>query len=156
MFGMPRSPTHIPAPVGRIKTRDELVDLIIEARKEKKAVRIWTVAQSGYLSPFFITSKSRLEKPDESAGYSRDDNFYEVKGYKLSTFGNRTRAEDRYYRDRILTGSYNIGCNGGSHHYAFTNRVLAERYSETLKTDPIYTQYVKDWHAYCDRTFRWA
>lgn len=159
MFGMPKVPTHIPTPEGRIRSREELRDLIIEARKERKAIRIYLVQQSGYMSEFFLTSKSKLQKPDAESGLCSGDSFYRVNGRRLSSLHHRGKPKDRYYADELLTGSYNIGCNGGSvHHFAFTNRALAERYSNTLKNDPIYRQYVKDWHAYCDRSFgrMWA
>lgn len=154
MFGQPRCP-EIDPPAGRIKTRDELRDLIIEARKEKKAIRVYLVEQSGHISQFFITSKSRLKKPEVEEGLCSGDNFYEVNGRKLAYWQKHRAPQHRYYSDRILCGSYGIGVPqyGGSPHYAFVSRQLAERYALFLKTHRGYMQYVKDWHAYCERAF---
>jgi hypothetical protein len=146
---------EIAPPDGRIRTREELRDLIIEARKERKAIRIYLVEQSGHMSQFFLTSKSRLEKPEHEHGLCSGDNFYSVKGKKLAGWERRLEPKHRYYSDRILCGSYGIGVQqyGGSPHYAFTNRILAERYSLFLKTHKAYAQYVRDWHAYCANVF---
>lgn len=153
-FNAPTAPTHISPPAGRIRAREELRDLVIEARKTRRPIRVYLVQQSGNMSEFFITSKSRLEKPDANPGEPcSGDDFYKVQGKMLTGYGSRRRPADRYYSSHILAGSFNIGVDGGSHHYAFTNRALAERYSNVLKTDPVYTKYVHDWHAYCDRTF---
>lgn len=155
MFGFGSAPIRptIEPPPGRIKNRAELLDLIIEARKEKKAIRIYLVQQSGYLSEFFITSRSRLHKPECESGLCSGPNFYKVNGKQLSAFGNRRHPKDRYYSTDILTGSFNIESDGSADHYAFTNRALAERYSNFLKNDAAYTKYVREWHAYCDRSF---
>ena len=152
--GRPTCP-DIEPPAGRIRTREELRDLVIEARKERKAIRIYLVQQSGYMNEFFITSRSRLEKPKHEEGLCSGDNFYSVNGHQLSTFGSPKSPKDRYYKTEILCGSFGIGVRqlGGSPHYAFTNRVTAQRYSLFLKTHKAYMQYVRDWHAYCDRTF---
>ena len=155
MFGFGSRPIRptIEPPRGRIKTRAEMRDLIIEARKEKKAIRVYLVEQSGYLTEFFITSRSRLEKPQSESGICSGSNFYRVKGRKLANWKRDASLAARYYAVEILMGSYNIEANGGNDHYAFTNRALAERHSKFLQTDAAYCKYVKDWHAYCDHTF---
>lgn len=156
MFGLRRPVApEITPPAGRIKTREELQDLIIEARKEKKAIRIYLVEQSGHMAEFFITSRSRLNKPEYDEGSCSDDGFYSVNGKKLAYWERRKPPAQRYYSDRILCGSYSIGvpAYSGAPHYAFTNRLLAERYSLFLKTHKEYMRYVKDWHAYCSRAF---
>jgi hypothetical protein len=157
MFGQP-SPPAIDPPVGRIKTREELRDLVIEARKEKKAIRIYLVEQSGHIREFFLTSKSRLMKPDADEGLCSGDNFYKVNGKAEASWHKRSAPKHRYYSTDILCGSYGIGVQqyGGSPHYAFVNRQLAQRYSTFLKTNAAYMEYVRQWHAYCDRTFRAA
>lgn len=154
-FGRRPVPPDIEPPAGRIKTREELLDLIIEARKGKKAIRIYLVEQSGYMSQFFLTSKSKLNKPDSESGLCSGPSFYRVNGRKLSTWKRRSEPKHRYRPDDILCGSYGIGVPqfGGSPHYAFTNRIAAERYSLFLKTHKAYIQYVSDWHRYCDRSF---
>lgn len=145
----------IEPPAGRIKAREELLDLIIEARKGKKAIRIYLVQQSGYMNEFFITSRSRLEKPEHEDGLCSGDNFYSVNGRQLATYGSRKCPKDKYYKTEILCGSFGIGVPqyGGSPHYAFTNRIAAERYSLFLKTHKAYAQYVRDWHAYVSDMF---
>ncbi len=150
------TPPEIDPPAGRIKTREELLDLIIEARKGKKAIRIYLVEQSGHMAQFFLTSKSRLSKPEAEEGLCSGPNFYSVNGKKLAGWERRRAPKHRYYSDKILCGSYGIGVAQylGSPHYAFTNRLHAERYSLFLKTHPAYTKYVKDWHAYCAENFR--
>jgi hypothetical protein len=154
MFGQPTCP-QIDPPAGRIKTREELRDLIIEARKGKKAIRLYLVEQSGHMRQFFITSKSRLMKPDAEEGLCSGDNFYKVNGKALASWDKHRAPKHRYYSTDILCGSYGIGVQqyGGSPHYAFVNRQLAERFSLFLKTHRGYMQYVRDWHAYCERTF---
>lgn len=156
MLGFDRpTPPEIEPPAGRIKTREELLDLIIEARKDRKAIRIYLVEQSGHMGQFFLTSKSKLNKPEAEDGLCSGPNFYSVNGRKLAGWERHRAPKHRYYSDSILCGTYGIGVPqySGSPHYAFTNRLLAERYSLFLKTHAAYMKYVKDWHAYCDRTF---
>jgi hypothetical protein len=133
-------------PVGSIRTRDEVRDLVIEARKTKRAIRLYLVQQSGYLSEFFIASKSRLNKPKEGSLCS-GDNFYCLTGWTRSSF------DKKYYRSDMLMGSFSIGVSGGNGHFAFTNKIAAEKYSSQLKNDATYMKYVKDWHAYCSHAF---
>jgi hypothetical protein len=156
MYGFASRPVrpNIDPPAGRIKTRGELLDLIIEARKEKKAIRLYLVEQSGHLGEFFITSQSRLSKPKYETGLASGPNFYSVNGRKLAYWERDAAPKRRYYSYEILTGSYNIEVDGSSDHYAFTNRALAERYSNFLKNDAAYMRYVREWHAYCDKVFR--
>jgi hypothetical protein len=151
----PVEPTHIPVPKGAVRLRQEIIDLVIEARKTKRPVRLYLVQQSGYLSEFFITSKSRLHKP-EAGGYGlcEGPSFYKLTGMSKSGFGSRKRPQDRYYKGDVLMGSFNIEADGGAfHHRAFTNRKLAEEYSAVLKSDEIYCKYVRDWHSYCSSAF---
>lgn len=157
MFGLSRPVApEIAPPAGRIKTREELQDLIIEARKERKAIRIYLVEQSGHVTEFFITSRSRLNRPEHQDGLCSGQNFYRVDGKKLASWERHKAPSLRYYSDHILCGSYAIGvpAHDGAPHYAFTNRQLAERFSLYLKTHKEYQRYVKDWHAYVGQMFR--
>ncbi len=136
-----------PAPLGAIQKREEIIELVIEARKEKKAIRVWTVTQSGHLSCFYITSKSRLHKAD-TAGQWKVDCYHDH-----SLIGMK-QTNDRWFKHYELMGSYNIESCGGNCHFAFTSRIAAKRYSEELKNDNDYIQSVKEWHDRCDRMFR--
>lgn len=156
MFGLRRPVApEIAPPAGRIKTREELLDLIIEARKERKAIRIYTVEQSGHMGEFFLTSRSKLSKPESEEGLCSGDAFYSVNGKKLATWDRHKAPRHRYYSDKMLCGTYAIGVPAyyGAPHYAFTNRQLAERFSLYLKTHKEYAQYVKAWHAYVGQMF---
>lgn len=137
---------NAPAPLGAILKREEIIELVIEARKEKKAIRVWTVTQSGHLSCFYITSKSRLHK-NESAGQWKLDCYHD---HSVIGMKNTNR---RWFKNHELMGSYNIESYGGNCHFAFTSKIAAKRYSEELKNDKDYIQSVKDWHSQCDRMF---
>jgi hypothetical protein len=157
MFGLRRPVApEIQPPAGRIKTREELQDLVIEARKERKAIRIYLVEQSGHLAEFFLTSKSRLNKPESEDGLCSGPNFYKVEGKRLASWERHKAPRHRYYSSHILCGSYAIGvpAHDGAPHYAFTNRKFAERFSLYLKTHKEYMQYVTAWHAYVSESFR--
>lgn len=149
--------TSKPAPPGAIRTRNEIGDLVIEARKEKKAIRVWTVTQSGYLSCFYITSKSRLHKPDDKPhmkDYANDPSFWYVSAFHdHANIGYRT-TNKRWFRHDEIMGSYNIESFGGNCHYAFTSKIAALRYSEELKNDEAYLLFVKQHHDRCKRMFR--
>lgn len=136
-------------PPGAIRFRRELLDLVIEARKEKKAIRIYLVSQSGYMSEFFITSKSRMSKPKHETGLASGSSFYSVNGWRKSHF-----RDNGYYKSEILTGSYNIECSSSSNHCAFTNFLSAKKYSDHLKDDAAYVACVKAHHAWCNKIFR--
>lgn len=137
-------------PAGAIKHRQEVLDLIIEARKEKKAIRLYAVEQSGHLREMFLTSKSRMVKPKED-GMCTGPRFYMVE-HTRTLYNGYNRKE--YYESHILMGSYDIGVPNDTEHRLFTNRKLAEQYSETLKNSKEYLQEVKEHHERCNRMFR--
>ena len=129
---------------GAIKTRNELLDLIIEARKEKKAIRLYAVIQGGYFSELFLTSKSKI---DGVSGLEKFDHWQRS-----------PLASERFWKTYSCLGDLNIEGGGHNCHQLFANRRLALAYSEQLKADAEYQAAVKDWHRHCDTLFgnRWA
>lgn len=132
-------------PAGSIKTREEFRELVIQARKGKKAIRIYLVEQIGHVREVFITSKSQMQKPTESLP---GDAFFKCHVMAKSSF-----PPKGYYPSDILLGSYSIGVMSSEHHRAFTNRRSAEQYSNELKNDPEYVAEVKAHWARCERLF---
>lgn len=129
---------------GAIKTRNELLDLIIEARKEKKAIRLYAVTQGGYFNELFLTSKSKIDgDPDLE---------------KFTHWSRSVMPGRRFWKSYSCLGDLNIGCGGHNRHQIFANRRLALAYSEQLKADVGYQEAVKAWHQHCDTLFgnRWA
>lgn len=49
-------------PTGAIRGNENLMDLVIEARKEKKAIRLYAVQQSGFITTLYICSKTKMYK----------------------------------------------------------------------------------------------
>jgi hypothetical protein len=135
-----------PAPAGSIKYRAEIIHLIEEAKMEP--VRIWTVTQSGYLSSFLITSKSVLREPKvlrrDYAVLCSGPEFYCVTN-TISEYDGT--GPGRKNAEGELLGSYNIESSADACHYAFTNKMIAMRYSDELKNDERYIQSVREWHA---------
>lgn len=131
-------------PAGSIKTREEFRDLVIEARKGKKAIRIYLVEQMGHMREVFLTSKSQMHKPTESVP---GDAFF--KCHVMA----KISSPKEYYPTDILMGSYSIGVMSSEHHRAFTNRMSAEQYASELKNDPEYVAEVKAHWARCERLF---
>lgn len=129
---------------GAIKTRNELLDLIIEARKEKKAIRLYAVTQGGYFNELFLTSKSKIDGDPDL------EKFYHWQRSPL--------ASERFWKTHSCLGDLNIGRGGHNRHQLFANRRLALAYSEQLKADAEYQSAVKEWHRRCDTLFggRWA
>lgn len=132
---------------------------MIEARKEKKAIRIWTVAQSGRLGCFYLTSRSRLHKPADKPhmqAYADNPSFWYVTAvHDHSSLGYRT-TNKRWFKGDEIMGSWNIESYGANCHYAFTSKLAAERYSKELQNDARYLQSVREHHARCDAMFgRW-
>jgi len=144
-----------PTPLGAIKFRREIIDLISESREEGTEIRIWTVTQGGALSAFIITPMSRLDPPKvpvyDPAVLCSGPDFYAVRNVYFE-YGFDSPAPTRYMSvDGALLGSFNIEGNyATSCHYAFTNEMMARRYSEELKNDSRYIESVAQWHAECD------
>lgn len=154
MFNQPTPPKWIyEYPPGAIKSREELRDIITEARKEKKAIRLYSVSQSGSFGILYLTSKSRLKKPKKETGLCSGDSFYSVAVIKEVTWRDRSGTAERFRRDELLCGTYSIGVNPSAEHRLFTNRTHAENYSKKLKSSKAYMQYVDAWHAYCAKMF---
>jgi len=130
---------------GAIKTRAQLLDVVIEARKEKKAIRLYTVEQAGYQSEIYLTSKSKV--------FTNDSGFD-----SLTCWSKSGSSRQRYYRyDRCLF-DLNItdrnGRNPGhNRHQLFLNRRHADAYGAALRNDATYHAAVKRWHEKCNRLF---
>lgn len=132
---------------GAIKNRAQLLDIIIEARKSKKAIRLYAVEQGGYFSELFLTSKSTIVQ----------DAAYE----KFSCFAKSSWSGARYYRSHRYLGDLNIVAKDGrqpghNRHQLFSNRRHATEYAEKLKGDAGYQQAVKEWHARCSTFLRYV
>lgn len=139
-------------PPGAIRSREQLRDLIIEARKERKAIRLYAVEQMGHVAEFYVTPKSRLSKPEYESGLCSGEAFYSVDGYRgCQSYG--PGAKNRYYKYKLLCGSYSVGCMSNEHHRLFQNRQHAENYSRALKDDAEYVLSVKEHWARCDMIF---
>lgn len=159
MFGRPtkKSNWRNEMPPGAIKSMEEMRDLIIEARKEKKAIRIYTVNQGGRLGTFYIISKSRIYKkgspfPDRmglNRGINDIGDVIEPAIHDHSCI-NMRGTNRRWFKSHEFIDSYT---GDYTEHRMFTNKQHALNYSNKLKNDPVYQQEVKDWHAYCDKMF---
>lgn len=149
-------------PIGALKTREEVLDLVIEARKSKRAIRFYTVNQSGSLGIFYITSKTRLLKKGSPypKGQPLEGEINDIGDKIAPTYSDHSKyfggrgVKNRFCRtDGEFLGSYGIVSPGSTEHRLFTNRMAAEKYSKALSSDPVYMNEVKEWHAYCDRMF---
>lgn len=134
-------------PKGRIKTLAELQDIIIEARKEKKAIRLWGVQQLGHLEEIFLTSKSKIIKPEKPGEFGH---YNTVPCWMRSP-----SPRERWYKYHFLPASYGIHDSKYDTEFAlFTNKRLAMEYSERLKSDPKYIASVRRWHDRCAIIFK--
>lgn len=165
MFRRPRETKYASEyPKGSIRHVDEIIDLVKQARIEKRPVRLYAVEQMGHISHYALTSKVKLHpipKPslDNPGNFCIGPEFRRLEVWKIysgdyvSSYLPHEFLISHFHKDRILMGSYGISCNPSGEHRLFTHKKLAEEYSNTLRNDPVYVQYVKDWHAYCDRVF---
>lgn len=131
---------------GAIRTHAELLDIVIEARKDKKAIRLYVVEQSGYFSELFLTSKSKIEA-------SNNIGIWSFNCWTKSAWSSKP------YRTTRCLGDLNVvdkdGYQGGhNRHQLFSNRRAALEYSETLKQDAGYLRAVAEHHRRCDAMFR--
>ena len=147
-------------PAGAIKSAEEMLDLVIEARKEKKAIRIYTVSQSGHLSCFYIYSKTKLYRPGgkhPNPTYDSLDNTNHVlypilKDHSLIGY---KQTNNRWFKGDELLESYIPALSKfkPTEHRMFQNKKHAENYSKALSSDPQYMLEVKQWHEYCRKSF---
>lgn len=155
-----RTNYHREWPTGSFKSVEEVLDLVIEARKTKRAIRIYTVCQSGHISVFYITSKTKLYRP----GGKHPDPVFSIDNVNhvlYPTFHDHYRSgmwrssktNERWYKTHELLESYGIKTNYQTEHRMFTNKRAATEYSAKLKADPIYIEDVAEWHKYCHRMF---
>lgn len=130
---------------GAIRNRAALLDYIIEARKERKAVRLFAVVQSGHLSEMFLTSKSAISEQDSSGIES------------FTCWQRATWTGRKYYRSHHCLGDLNVAGKqrrgGHNRHQLFANRRLAQEYSEILKADRAYLAAVAEHHRHCAKLF---
>ncbi len=141
-------------PPGAIQHMDDLMAIIIEARKEKKAIRLWTVQQSGYLSPLYIVSKTKRYKAGTPNPTSPNDiSLHADIIYPVFRDFSSYGWSKRWHQSHEYPSQYGINSNFNVEHRVFTNKAMAERYSETLKNDRVYMEDVKNWHAECNRMF---
>src|ERR1700744_4679569 len=135
-------------PTGAIRTQRELQDVVTEARREKKAIRLYQVSQGGYFKEMFLTSKSKIFSTETSP------HIKQLAYHMRSTWSSR-----RYYPVTLWLADNNVTDNNGkeggyNRHMLFTNRKAALAYSEQLKNDKTYQAEVKAWHDHCSRIFR--
>lgn len=143
-----------PVPAGAIRFRQEIIDLVSEARETNEPIRVWTVAQGGYLGAFRITPRSRFEVVPHMADVNEDGCYWSVTDTVTEYgFDGEDQVQSYEKSDDEIMGSHNIECSVGNCHYAFTNGMMARRYSDELKNDEVYQQSVRDHHAYCAHVF---
>lgn len=146
-------------PTGAIRSVEEMLDLVIEARKTKRAIRIYTVNQGGSLSTFYIYSKTKLYRPGgkhPNPNWGIDNVNYVL--YPIvkdhSCIGYKTTNRRWFKSDEILESFIPaLSKYPAVEHRMFTNKMAAEKYSKALSSDPIYMNEVREWHAYCYRMF---
>jgi len=148
---------HLEYPTGALQRVEDVLDLVIEARKSRKAIRIYAVVQSGYIRTFFLTSKTKLYRP---GGKHPDphfsiDNVNHVLYPIYADYGSLgyTIPKKRYMRGHELLESFGINSRFESAHRIFTGRIAAEVYSQKLQHDSQYMKEVREWHAFCDELF---
>lgn len=134
---------------GAIKSRAELTDLIAEAGKSKRAIRIYAVEQSGHQSDLFITSKTPFQIRTFDGGWQ-----YEF----FDPWTRSVWSKKRYYKcDRSLSDLNITGkvtkLGGHNRHQLFRNKRCADEYAAALSTDAEYLRSVAAHHAKCARIF---
>lgn len=139
-------------PPGAISSRDDLLGYVIEARKTKRAFRLYVVEQMGAVGEFIVTPRSKLIKAPLDAPICRGPVFDKLPAWRHFKSG-RGKISDRYYRSDILMGSYSVGVMSSEHHRMFLNKRHAENYASELKSDPEYVLSVKEHWARCKQMF---
>lgn len=156
MFGHQRSNVYSQWPIGSIRGYEQLMDLVIEARKERKAIRLYTVEQSGYIQKIYIYSKTKLYKVGQARpkGCEYTDHgsilfpVFEEYNFKAGKPLIERMRKDFFFCDQHILGKHN------SEFRLFSNRKAAEEYSNHLKTNKLYIQDVADHHSRCNEMFR--
>lgn len=136
-------------PAGSIQTIDELLDLMKESNETGENITLYLVGQLGSIQLNYITKDS---KPDsfKSIIDQRD-----IKGITVKI---KYISSNDLYEGHVYFASYNITkdgsfdlTNGEVPHFAFTNKMHAENYSNVLKNSEEHKNDVKAWHDYCDQ-----
>lgn len=138
-------------PNGAVRYKEELLTLIEDAKLEHRAVRLYAVQMDGETSEYLLTSKSIII-PDMNdmvqyikETYGRDDSptgWERILLWQYS-YGGWIK------HDEILKG-WNIEGDAENDHYLFTNKMLADKWSHLLKTDPGYREYNRIYQANLD------
>ena len=148
---------HLEYPTGALQRVEDVLDLVIEARKSRKAIRIYTVNQSGHIRIFFLTSKTKLYRPGgkHPDSHFSIDNVNHVLYPIYDDYGSLgyTIPKERWMRNHQLLESYGIKSRFQTAHRMFTNKMAAGEYSQTLKNDPQYMKEVREWHDFCNELF---
>ena len=136
-------------PAGAVKTHAELTDLIAEAGKTRRAIRLHLVEQGGYQASIIVTGKTRIVA---SQGFGTP--IYSFEGWAKATW-----RPYGWYKSHRCLGDLNIadktGRSGGhNRHMLFRNKRCADEYAHQLQNDPVYQQEVREHHARCARAFR--
>lgn len=134
---------------GAIKTRAELNDLLAEAGKSKRAIRLYAVGQSGHKEELFITSKTRVQIRTYDSGWQYE--FF-TPWTRSTISGKRYFQYDRSLADLNIQGKLKAG--GHNRHQLFRNKRCADEYAVMLKADPAYIASVKRHHERCSEIFR--
>lgn len=134
---------------GAIKTRAELNDLLAEAGRTKRAIRLYAVEQGGHMSELFITSRTKVTITTYDSGWQ-----YEAfdAWTRSSSFKERWFKYDRSLADLNIQGKV-AGKGGHNRHQLFRNHRSAEDYAAQLRNDAGYQQAIKDFHKRIDRVF---
>lgn len=145
-------------PTGSLKRIEDILDLVIEARKTKRAIRVYTVTQLGYIDEFYLTSKTKLYRPGATHPTHSDilcqcHTLYPV--FDDHSCIGRLKTNTRWFRTDELLESYGVGnVRYSTEHRMFTNQRAALEYSQFLKNDPVYIQEVREWHDHCAELFQ--
>ncbi len=136
-------------PKGCISSIAELKGIYEEAREENRTIPLWAVHQMGYIQKMEIRPDNKWVPFSETIMADRGPEFDEFTIWKEYSLEKST-----FYKDKILAGSYNLRSlndNARGCHRLFANEQFAIAYSEELKNDPVYVQYVKEHHSWCNR-----
>lgn len=136
-------------PAGSIQTIDELLALMKEANETGENITIYLVGQLGSIQLNYLTKDS---KPDSFVST--------IDGRSIKSVITKVKyiSSDDYYNGNIHFSSYNITEDGNFDltygeipHFAFTNKMHAENYSNVLKNSEEHKKDVKKWHDHCNR-----
>lgn len=127
-------------PDGALRTDQEVMMVMDQAAASGEKTMLYTVYQSGRIEEFPITHETVIKYPEKP-----------YLGCKLLNPGGG-------YRNTMFLGDSGVGGDGvrpiHESHRTFLAREDAEKYSQWMKSDPMYIASVDAWHAYCDKIDR--